>query len=124
MMRKCRNCCKRKQDCNKFPISTFCRCTCALADWRQAICRHCFSVATFLHCLIQFMIFHIVSFSAMCCYLHFLADFCWSASSSKLNWLALLLKDHRKCVTICTAHVSKNDEKYVLQRLIHMRTLC
>ena len=57
----------------------------ALADWRQAIFWHYFSTSAFLHSLIQFMIFHIANFSAMNCYLHFVADFCWSASSSKLN---------------------------------------
>ena len=95
----------------------------AFADWHQAISRHYFSVFGFLHCLIQFLIFHIINFSTMCCYLHFLADFCWSASSSKLNQLTFLLKGRQKCVTACTAHVPKSNEKYVLQRLIRMRTL-
>ena len=36
-------------------------------------------------------IIHIASFSAVCCYLNFLADFCWSVSSSKLNWLMFFL---------------------------------
>ena len=58
---------------------------------------------------------------SMCCYLHSLADFCWSTSSSKLNYLTFLLKEHRKCVTTCTVHASKSDEKYVLHRLIRMR---
>ena len=56
----------------------------ALTDWRQALCQHYFSASAFLHRLIQFMICHTASFSVMC-YLHFLADFCWSASSSKLS---------------------------------------
>ena len=58
----------------------------ALGDWRQAICRHYFSASAFLDGLIQFMIFRTASFSVMCfSYLHFLAGFCWLASSSKLN---------------------------------------
>ena len=57
----------------------------AFADWCQAICQHYFSVFAFLHCLIHPMIFHIITVSAVCCYLHFRPDFCWSASGSKLH---------------------------------------
>ena len=49
----------------------------ALVNSLQAICQHCFSGSAFLHFLIQFMIFGIASFSAMCCYSNFIAHCCW-----------------------------------------------
>ena len=97
-----------------FCCCTFCRRTCWLAPRNLP-------AFTFSFCIFALIdpahdIFHTASFSAMCCYLNFLADFCWSVSSSQLNWLILF----RKCTgsgfhSICAC--TKSDEKYVLQWL-------
>ena len=68
-----------------FCCCTFCRRTCWFAQRNLP-------ALTFSFCIFALIdpahdIFHTASFSAMCCYLNFFADFCWSVSSSKLNWL-------------------------------------
>ena len=88
----------------------------ALADWRQEIYRHLSSVSAFFALIDPAHdIFHIASFSATCCYLNFLADFCWSVSSSKLNWSIFFKCTGNGLYIICAC--AKSDEKYVLQWL-------
>ena len=93
-----------------------------LADWFQEMCQHLLS-ASAIFALIDpaHDIFHIASFSVMCCYLNFLADFCYSLSSSKLNWLIFLKCTGSGLYSICAC--AKSDEKYVLQWL-YACTLC
>ena len=106
--------------CSLFCCCAFCRHTCWLAPRNLP-------AFTFSFCIFALIdpahdIFHIASFSAMCCYLNFLADFCWSVSSSKLNWL-IFLKVHRKWFS---QHMRMRQEwwKICLTVVIHMRTLC
>ena len=103
-----------------FCCCAFCRCTWWLSPRNLP-------AFTFSFCIFALIdpahdIFHTASFSAMCCYLNFLADFCWSVSSSKLNWLIYFWKyTGSGLYSICAC--AKSDEKYVTV-VIRMRTLC